>query len=315
MDISVVVVTYNPDSSKLFSTLKSVICQKKVSFEIIIADDGSKHFNKEKIEQFYKLYNFTNYVFVLNEKNQGTMKNALTGWRAAKGKYIKQLSPGDFLYEEDTLYKLYDNIEKSGATLSFGPEAAYSHSDGKIEFVDYSNPKDIRPYLKNDEKKIRYNYIAKRQFANGMTFLVKSDKLIKYANEIKDVVKYGEDFTYLYMIAGDEKVSYLNSYVIWYEYGSGISTNKEDIWFVRLDKDRKASYDLISHKYTKWKYTKWKYYDYEDGSKLIRFLWKVYRKIKYIIKNYMTPNKKKEKIIPKNLPQPNMKYLCDLLAE
>ena len=41
MQISVVVLTYNPDSEKLLATLRSVICQQDVDYEVILSDDGS----------------------------------------------------------------------------------------------------------------------------------------------------------------------------------------------------------------------------------------------------------------------------------
>ena len=42
-DISVVVLTYNPDLNDLKKTLRSIMLQDGVDFEIVIADDGSKN--------------------------------------------------------------------------------------------------------------------------------------------------------------------------------------------------------------------------------------------------------------------------------
>ncbi len=315
MDISVVVVTYNPNYQKLLATLKSIVCQKGISFEIIIADDGSQHFDKTIIEAFFNRFQFKDYRLLLNEVNQGTMKNALTGWKAAKGKYIKQLSPGDFLYDENTLLTMYSYIEKEESVLLFGPEASYTINDnGSISFIDYSNPKDIGPYLRKDENAIRNSYVAKRQFGNGMTFLVDSQKLVSYANILQNEVKYGEDFTYLFMIAGDEKVSYINRYIIWYEYGCGISTSKEDIWSARLDNDKKACYQLISQINKRWENIKWRYYDFEDENGLKRLFWKIYRKIRYTFVKIQSKRQKDNIGYSKKLPSPDLIYLERLLA-
>ena len=313
MDISVVVVTYNPNYQKLLTTLKSVICQKDVEFEVIIADDGSKNFDKDIIKDFFSECNFYNYRLVLNEKNQGTMKNALSGWTAAKGKYIKQLSPGDYLYSNNTLYCMYNYIKKTGATLIFGTEASYSIENNKIELIDYSNPVDIRPYIEADSDAIINKYVVERQFANGMTFLVQRSKLLEYANLLNGKVKYGEDFTYLLMIAGEEPVAFLNTYVIWYEYGSGISTTTNSIWFERLDKDKKACYSEVSRLNKKLKNLKWKYYDYENENFFLRYLWKIYRRIRYS-KTVRRQNKKNEQFT-KNLPEPDVKHLLKLIDE
>ena len=43
-DVSVVILTYFPDKEKLLKTLKSVLLQKNVSYEILIADEGSDNF-------------------------------------------------------------------------------------------------------------------------------------------------------------------------------------------------------------------------------------------------------------------------------
>ena len=51
-DFSVIVLNYHPDKDKLFATLRSILCQKDVSFEIILADDGSPDPLKPEIEAF-----------------------------------------------------------------------------------------------------------------------------------------------------------------------------------------------------------------------------------------------------------------------
>ena len=312
MDVSVVVVTYNPKQKALLSTLKSIICQKNIEFEIIIADDGSKDFDSNGIELFFERNRFSKYHIVHNEVNQGTMINALSGWSAANGKYIKQLSPGDFLYDDHTLRRMYDFIEKTGATLAFGAEASYKYENNIIEFIDYNNPKDIRPYLENNEKAIRYNYVAKRQFGNGMAFIVDRDKLLRYAALLQNKVKYGEDFTYLLMVGCDEKISYMNCFVIWYEYGIGISTNKENKWFIRLDQDKKVCYEIISKNNNKWRNLKWKYYDYENENIIKRYIWKVYRFLKY--NGFWNKNKENQIVVSKGLPEPNIDYLKSFLS-
>ena len=68
-EVSVVVVTYNSPFEKLENTLQSVIWQENVDFEIIIADDGSKSFDKERVENWFLTNGFKDYKFVLNLVN------------------------------------------------------------------------------------------------------------------------------------------------------------------------------------------------------------------------------------------------------
>ena len=48
--IAVEVLTYNSDLEKLKLTLNSILIQKNIDFEIIIADDVSKNFNEKSIK-------------------------------------------------------------------------------------------------------------------------------------------------------------------------------------------------------------------------------------------------------------------------
>ena len=100
---SVLMLTYNSSWNKTRQTLYSVLVQKDVSFEIIIADDGSEENNFEKICDYLAAWNFTAYSLVANERNQGIVRNFNSGLVLCKGEYIKLLSPGDFLYDENTL--------------------------------------------------------------------------------------------------------------------------------------------------------------------------------------------------------------------
>ena len=49
VDISICVLTYQPNYEKLFMTLTSIICQQGCSYEIIIADDGTPDFRQDVI--------------------------------------------------------------------------------------------------------------------------------------------------------------------------------------------------------------------------------------------------------------------------
>ena len=56
--VSVLLVTYNADWNKLKQTIESIIAQKDVSFELIIADDGSKIRWDEQIQELCKEHGF-----------------------------------------------------------------------------------------------------------------------------------------------------------------------------------------------------------------------------------------------------------------
>ena len=83
-DFSVVVLSYHPDKEKLMATLRSVVMQKGVSFEIIVADDGSPDFFEADIRAV--LEGVVDYQIIAHEQNQGTVKNLLDGVKAARGR-------------------------------------------------------------------------------------------------------------------------------------------------------------------------------------------------------------------------------------
>ena len=59
--VSVLVVTYNPQYSKLINTVESILLQKNVRLEIIISDDGSQNNYFEQLEEFFKEHSFSEY--------------------------------------------------------------------------------------------------------------------------------------------------------------------------------------------------------------------------------------------------------------
>ena len=160
INFSIIVATYNPNYTKLFQTLNSIIVQKKCSFEIIIADDGSKDFDISLIKEWFKEKKFDNYNIIAEHKNLGTVKNFYNGLKKANGEYIKFISPGDMLYDNDVLYKSYVFLKKNNYNIIFGKTVYYRFIDNKeLLFINSSNPVDLKPYLTKNIKKSK-NHIS-----------------------------------------------------------------------------------------------------------------------------------------------------------
>ena len=257
--VTVAVISYNPVWEKLRNTLKSVVWQEEVDFEIIVADDGSEKDCFDLVEQFFKEKNFANYKLVKNPVNQGIVKNVLSAVNVAQGKYIKLISPGDFLYDENTLHEFVDFAEKNPAAFYFGNMFSYSlDEDGQITvYNEKKNPRDIRPWLAHDIKKIRKNYLVLRDYICGATAMYDTRKLSAYLTEISPFVSFAEDFSMFYMVANGENGYYMNvKGGVWYEYGSGITTQKSDAWSERVRND---SRNLCKYLIGKGLLPKWNY--------------------------------------------------------
>jgi glycosyltransferase involved in cell wall biosynthesis len=241
--------TYNSPWDKTRQTLYSILIQKFTDFEIVIADDGSQDNNFSKIEEYFATNNFTNYTLVANKTNQGIVKNFNSGLVLCKGKYIKPISPGDFLYDENTLAAVYDEIKDGDAAVYFGRAAFYSNTNGELKlYPEKCNPRDLAPYIKKDYKAIRRNYLVNRDYILGASTFYKRDIFEKYFCDIKNIIKYAEDCTLIYMVANDEKFEYLPYDVIWYEYSSGISTSGDSKWAQRLYEDNKQTFAMLYNK-------------------------------------------------------------------
>lgn len=237
--VSVLVVTYNPQLSKLYKTLESILQQKDIGFQIVLADDGSDESFYDAAEKLFESFKFTNYVLVKNTVNQGTVLNCLSGVRECKGRYVKTISPGDYFASDDALIQWYTFIEQKKAEWSFCDAFYYRmNCSNQIEFVEqYANPQDVKPYLKDEVQKYRWNYVVMNDICLGAAILCKKSVLEKYLELIEGKVIYAEDNIYRLMMTDGLKVVYYPKALIMYEYGEGISTSENDIWSKRLRAD------------------------------------------------------------------------------
>lgn len=244
--VSVIVSTYKSQWDKIRKTLYSILQQDNTIFEIIICDDGSPDNYFERIEDYFSKSCFSNYLLLKHNQNQGTVKNYLDGLKHAKGKYVKAISPGDFLYDKNTLQLFVQYAELHPADAYFGKAIYYNIIDNNIHiFDDVHNPRDLSPWINKDKRKIRYNYIRKSDYIVGASFFVKKDTQLNYLLRIEDKIKYAEDYSFVMMIAEGRNIEFINKPVIFYEYGTGISTNGQSIWKQYLLQDDLNALQLI----------------------------------------------------------------------
>lgn len=265
-DFSVIVCTYNSDIDKLFKTLKSIIWQENCSFEIIITDDGSNVFNVAEIEQWFKVNKFKDYTIIANKQNRGTLKNHLEGVKKASGKYIKGSSPGDFLYDRYTLCKYKNFIENNNYLVVFGRAAYYSFEDGNINIYEKSNPNDLEPYINKNKQVIFKNYLYYRDYILGSALIVERNILLKYLLLIQNEIIYAEDCSYILMVADGIDIGFLDEFIIWYEYGTGISTSGSKYYSEKIWQDNLKCFEILVRRHPELSDT----YDYLLRKKYIR---------------------------------------------
>lgn len=244
-DVSVLICTYNPDIIKLKKTISSVLLQENIKVQIVVSDDGSEDFPRQEIEDFFNEYQFLDYRFSLSERNQGTVKNVINGTELCDGKYLKLISPGDYLYQQDVLCQWFKLLEESNAQLSLSDAIYYRENDDDHGVTPYRvrlHPQADKNYYHNEWY---YNYLVFEDNALGAATICKTDAAQKYLSLINGKVKYAEDNIYRLMALDKLTMVYFHGDSILYEYGTGISTSANDIWHKRLLDDWDATTDII----------------------------------------------------------------------
>ena len=249
IDVSVVLVTYNSEWEKIKITLLSILKQKNISMQVVIADDGSKITYNEAIDKLMSLHDFKEY-FVLNAtENRGTVLNIADALNHVKGRYTKTIAPGDFLFDENVLCRWIRFMQNNNAEISFG-NAVYYSKDEKLK-LHKTKGSPVNRYLFKTGRQDSHqfvDYIVANDTILGAAVLMKTDMLEKYMTIIKNRIIYAEDYMIRIMIYDGVSVIYYPENVIWYEYGTGISTSKNNKWEVILQADFEKSNDLISQR-------------------------------------------------------------------
>lgn len=249
--VSVAVVTYNPDRKKLLATLRSILLQKNIRFQIVIADDGSVEPEFAAAEQLFAQHGFTDYVLVHNEKNRGTVYNILSAIESSTGTYIKTISPGDMLGGEDVLREWTDFTERCGAVYSFTDAVCYKNEKGSVQAVECpAHPQIVSCYLDGDAEEARCRYLVFNDLFLGAALLCRRDVQLQYISEIAGKVVYAEDNIYRLMVCDRIPVCYFPCNTVVYEVGSGISTSGSSVWEERLHRDWDACTQLLMQRCT-----------------------------------------------------------------
>lgn len=245
-DVTVLVITYKPNYNKLFLTLKSIIVQKDIKFDIVIADDGSPDFDNDAINKWFDAHSFSDYQIIALAENAGTVKNIENGLKSCSGKYLKLISPGDLIYNEFTLKKFFDFCESNNYEVAFGNSIYYTYIEEKISvYPKLHYPNILKPYRKNNFKKAKFNFLVFGDFILAPSYFVNTSLFNKYYLQIADKVKFAEDTMYILMIADGVEPHYLNSPIVWYEYGTGISTSNNSKWISLIVKDLLSVGEMI----------------------------------------------------------------------
>lgn len=244
--VSVIVLTYNPDREKLFATLNSIIIQENIDIEIIVSDDGSMHTYFSDIKELFAEKAIVNYRVIKNEKNVGTVKNAISGIKVAHGKYVKLISPGDMLTNKNVLSEWISALASSGKKWSFCDALFYRLVNRSVVLQKQKcHPSIVDVYKKKKDDECRWNYVMANDVALGAAILCEKDVLLQYLYKVEDKVKYTEDSVFKIMMFDGICAYYFENEAILYECESGISTQNSERWNKIIGEDWTAADNVM----------------------------------------------------------------------
>lgn len=242
--VSVVVLTYNPDNRKLRQTLTAAAAQKDVSFEIIISDDGSARKDFSFLPEFMQSLQVENYRLLAHEENRGTVESCLSAVREATGKYVFLTSPGDYLFDEYVLRDFCAFAEKHSAKLCFG-NAVFYNADGKEAVLTKTFGSPVQPHFYDPHacrKTAKLSFFG-GNWVIGASYFRERNLLLEGLEQIRGESKYTEDTpTTAFAMAAGEQLCYFDRNVVWYEDGTGVSTGASEKWKKLLHEDALRSF-------------------------------------------------------------------------
>ena len=174
------------------------------------------------------------------------------------------------------------------------------------------NPIDLRPYFSGSPEWQKLNYVVKKDCANGMAVIERRDLMLKYSSYLEDKVKFMEDCTFILMIADDVPVGFINDYMIWYEFGGGISTRNDSASNRRVVDDNIACFKVIGEMKKEYRFAS-KTFITDHDNLFIKFMKKVNRKMHYLIMKSSIKDIDPEVIVPEYAPE--IKYLEEIVRK
>lgn len=188
--VSVIVFVYNASWERIRATLNSVILQKDIDFEVIVADDCSQNNYFDKIKDFFTRYSFTDYRLIAHKKNLGIVLNFLDAAKKAKSNYVRGLGQGDMFFDEYALRDSYNHISQKKAVLTASKIVAFHVGSNPIKLKKLTRcPQNIAAY--DDPKLVQENVLMLRDRPSGASIMYERETLIGYLTEMSNLLGGG----------------------------------------------------------------------------------------------------------------------------
>jgi len=249
--ITIIITSYN-QRSYIFEAIYSCLNQSYPNINLIIIDDGStpSEFVYSEIKEYIDLNkskNLISYSIIINPRNYGTCKSLNTALERVQDDYFVLLA-GDDYFELDALNNLSEHMFNTD----------YDAVGGITKVICKDNPE-----LDNEfDSMVDYNKLNSidktKTVIDGGLPLSSGGTLFRTLS-IKDIGGYDENF-YVYedrplfikIAINNFKIAKINTYVINYRQGVGISTNKNNLMSIALLRDQVYLFNVYYPKLTKY---------------------------------------------------------------
>ena len=223
-----IILTHYNQMEYIGEALKSIFEQDYPNIELIITDDASKDFDKQKIEKLinkYKKGNIKQYKIIQNKENLGTVKTLNKALDVVKGEYISFFAADDKLYNEHVFSNYVKSFDKYNTNIVTAQAYLYDENMDKL----FESAVNIKEAIHNNSISA-FNLFEKMSisciYSAGATCYKKCvfEKYGKFEEDYKLV----EDWTYWLKITRlGEKMTYVDFPSLKHRDG-GVSHNNEE---------------------------------------------------------------------------------------
>lgn len=293
--ITVIVLCYE-NQEYIIQTLESIFMQKGILIQLIISDDCSTKFDKEKIEK-YILKNKPDFIIdfyvISNKSNLGTVVHANKIVELSNCEFVKFLSCGDAFYNSESLFLLKTFAETYKENVVISKSVVCSRNLSK-ELYLFPNEKQCAKLYRLSPNEL-FEILLESNIISAIGSIFRREFFIE--GGFDETYRYLEDFPlWLSLSRRGIKIPFFNEITVKYgvggssskfgnAYDSGILKNdlilcyeKEILPYIKKNSFFKLK--LIMYKYKKIK----EYNNYNVLKKMIFKLQFLYLEIYFFIK-------------------------------
>ena len=233
--ISFIILVYR-NYEGISRTLQSVFDQDYPRIEIIISDDCSPNYEEEigPVREYireHRTANIERVEYNRLEENQGTVRNANSAIRLARGKYIKNLGADDELASPDALSRYVRFLEDSGKLICFSKLQGVD-DNGNIVRSLASCADDYAPYRGMTPLQIR-DQLFVRNFLPAPAWFAKKELFEQYG-EYPETARLIEDYPYwIHLCTEGVSFAFMDDVLVNYRLSGVSSTGTYGVQFMK----------------------------------------------------------------------------------